>query len=139
LREIHGKEIGSPPPVDLIAERKHGEFVRALIDARDINACHDVSDGGLLVAVAEMAMASGIGCVIEQGGDAAFWFGEDQGRYVIATKAPDVVIQKAKAAGIPIAKLGQTGGADVNVASVGQISVTALRTAHEAWLPNYMT
>src|SRR5690606_31865996 len=65
LREVLGREEGAPPPVDLAAERKHGEFVRSLIDQRLISACHDVSDGGLLVAIAEMAMAGRMGCQLD--------------------------------------------------------------------------
>ena len=83
LREILGREAGAPPPVDLVAERRHGDAVRALILAGSVRACHDVSDGGLLVAVAEMALAGGVGATLVAG-DAAFWFGEDQGRYVLA-------------------------------------------------------
>ena len=65
LREICGREEGAPPPVDLAAERRHGDFVRALIADGLVTAVHDVSDGGTLVALAEMAMASGIGAVLE--------------------------------------------------------------------------
>ncbi|MEL6876310.1 MAG: AIR synthase related protein, partial [Pseudomonadota bacterium] len=57
LRELHGKENGSPPAVDLEKERITGEHVRSLIGNDQVNAVHDVSDGGLLVAVAEMALA----------------------------------------------------------------------------------
>ncbi len=65
LRDICGREEGAPPPVDLAAERRHGDFVRELIRDGLVTAVHDVSDGGLLVALAEMAMASGIGAVLE--------------------------------------------------------------------------
>ena len=137
LRELFGKEEGAPPPVDLEAERMHGEFVRALIDAKLITSCHDVSDGGLLVAIAEMAMPNGIGISSEQEGDAAFWFGEDQGRYMIATKSPESVAKKAKAAGVPLTKLGKTGGANIKLAG-SSLSVIELRAAHESFLPEYM-
>ena len=87
LRELHGVEIGAPPPVDLAAERRNGDYVRDLILAGHATACHDVSDGGLLVALAEMAMASGIGATIQTLPPDlplhALWFGEDQGRYLI--------------------------------------------------------
>jgi phosphoribosylformylglycinamidine synthase len=65
LREICGREEGAPPPIDLAAERRHGEFVRALIRDGLVTAVHDISDGGLLVALAEMAMVSHIGAVLE--------------------------------------------------------------------------
>ncbi len=64
LREICGREEGAPPPVDLAAEKRNGDFVRALIGEGAVSAVHDISDGGLLVAVAEMAMASGIGAAL---------------------------------------------------------------------------
>ena len=138
LREIIGKEEGAPPPVDLAVERKHGEFVRALIDARVLTSCHDVSDGGLLVAVAEMAIARGIGVTLTSIGDAGYWFGEDQGRYVIATKTPDAVIAQAKAVGVPLTLIGQTGGHKVELATIGGVSVETLAHTHEAWLPGFM-
>lgn len=137
LRELFGKEEGSVPPVDLVAERKHGEFVRALIDARLLTACHDVSDGGLLVALAEMSMPKGLGLGVGLEGDGAFWFGEDQGRYVLATKSPDVVLEKAKKAGVPLTKIGETGGTVIALGG-SKVAVKALREAHEGFLPNYM-
>jgi phosphoribosylformylglycinamidine synthase len=137
LRELHGREEGAPPPVDLAAERKHGEFVRDLIAAGAVTACHDVSDGGLLVALTEMALAGGYGCTLSAMGDAAFWFGEDQARYVVTAKAADAVRQKAKAAGIDIAVLGQTGG-DAIALGQDNVALATLRAAHEGWLPEYM-
>src|SRR5690606_34941074 len=86
LRELHGKKIGPAPKVDLAHERKTGDFVRKLIADGTVTASHDISDGGLAVAVAEMAIASGIGATIEQPKNAspiAAFFGEDQGRYVL--------------------------------------------------------
>ena len=65
LRDICGREDGAPPPVDLAAERRHGDLVRGLIRDGLVTAVHDTSDGGLLVALAEMAIASGIGAVVE--------------------------------------------------------------------------
>jgi phosphoribosylformylglycinamidine synthase len=138
LRELFGKEEGAPPAVDLAVERKHGEFVRGLIDERLLTACHDVSDGGLLVAVSESVMASGIGCALLAQGGAAFWFGEDQGRYVLATKVPETVEAKAKSAGLPLMKLGQTGGKEISLSGTGAITIDALKNAHENWLPEYM-
>ena len=91
LREICQREEGAPPPVDLAAERRNGDFVRALIAEGIATAAHDVSDGGLLVALAEMAIASGIGAELDAAPLAphAFWFGEDQARYVVTVRAGD--------------------------------------------------
>ena len=84
-----GREEGAPPPVDLAAERRNGEFVLVLIAAGRVSAVHDVSDGGLAVALAEMAIASGIGATIDaaavEGEPHGFFFGEDQGRYVVTS------------------------------------------------------
>ncbi len=138
LRELHGKEEGAPPPVNLTAERRHGKFVRQLIDERAITACHDVSDGGLLIAVAEMAMAGDIGCKLETpANDVGFWYGEDQGRYVVSTHDPDALIAKAEAAGVPYMLIGLTGG---DAIKIGQdaVALNWLRELHESWLPDYM-
>ena len=138
LREIHGKEEGAPPPVDLAVERKHGEFVRSLIAERTLTACHDVSDGGLLVAIAEMALAGNIGMIVDAEGDAGFWFGEDQGRYVVATKKPEHLEQSAKNAGLSFSKLGVTGGKALSIKAGGTHDLATLRARHESWLPEYM-
>jgi phosphoribosylformylglycinamidine synthase len=141
LREIHGREEGSPPPVDLAAEKRNGDFVRDLIGKRAVTACHDLSDGGLAVALAEMVMAGNLGASIDlpAGADAAgFLFGEDQGRYVVTTTDADAVLAKAKAAGVPVLRLGTTGGTALKLNDGDAISVGDLKTAHEAWLPQYM-
>jgi phosphoribosylformylglycinamidine synthase len=141
LREIHGREDGTPPPVDLTVERRNGDFVRGLIRDRAITACHDLSDGGLLVAVAEMAMAGNIGAGIDlpAGADAAgFLFGEDQSRYLATTSDADAVASRAAAAGVPVLKLGTTGGTSLTLNGGDAISVDDLKRTSESWLPDYM-
>jgi phosphoribosylformylglycinamidine synthase len=141
LREIAGREEGAPPPVDLAAERRHGDFVRGLILAGKVVACHDVADGGLLVAVAEMAMAQGTGATLDaQPGlpAHAFWFGEDQGRYVLAVADGTATLAAAQAAGVPATRLGRTGGGDLVLRPGSSISVASLRAAHEGTLPALM-
>jgi len=138
LREIHGKEEGAPPPVNLTAERRHGKFIRGLIDGREITACHDVSDGGLMIALAEMALAGDQGCKIDAPQtDAGFWFGEDQARYVVTTRDPDDLIAKCEAAGIPCMILGLTGGDAIKLAAEA-VDLAWLRDLHESFLPDYM-
>jgi phosphoribosylformylglycinamidine synthase II len=141
LRDICGREEGAPPPVDLAAEKRHGDFVRTLIRDGLVTAAHDISDGGLLVALAEMAIASGIGAVLE-GSSAlaahAFWFGEDQGRYVVTAKNADRVAQRAKAAGVPLTRLGATGGRALAIAGERPIAVAQLKESFESWLPAFM-
>jgi phosphoribosylformylglycinamidine synthase subunit PurL len=142
LREIGGLEAGPPPPVDLVNERNNGDLVRALIGDRMIGACHDVSDGGLLVAIAEMALAGNIGARIDlpEGlPSSAHWlFGEDQGRYVVATTTPEKVLERAQSANVPAMTLGQTGGTSLTVTGERPISLNELRDIHEGWLPRYM-
>src|SRR5712692_6031386 len=141
LREIAGREDGAPPPVDLGAERRNGDAVRIEILAGRVSACHDVSDGGLLVALAEMAMAGGVGASVMARAGApahAFWFGEDQGRYVLTTSDPDAVTARLGAAGVPARRLGTTGGDSLTVEGADAISTAELRRINEAWLPAYM-
>jgi phosphoribosylformylglycinamidine synthase subunit PurL len=139
LREIGGREAGAPPPVDLEVERRNGDFVREQILADRVTACHDLSDGGLLVAVAEMAMAGGIGATLEVESSPGFLFGEDQARYLLTTPEPEKVLARAKAAGVPARRIGTTGDAALTLAGTGTISVSELRQVHESWLPNYMS
>jgi phosphoribosylformylglycinamidine synthase II len=142
LREIMYREEGPPPPVDLAAERRNGDFVRGEILAGRVSACHDLSDGGLLVALAEMAMAGGIGATLEvgDGGETGWLFGEDQARYLMAVPAAGAaaMLNAAKSAGVPAKAVGQTGGASLTVCSRGTISLERLEKAHESWLPDYM-
>src|SRR5215467_2948716 len=141
LRDLCGREEGGPPPVDLAAEQRHGDLVRGLILDGLITAAHDVSDGGLLVALAEMAIASGIGAVLEAPSGIlahAFWFGEDQARYVITAKQSKPVLERAKAAGVPLAPLGATGGTLIAIAGERPLRVDDLKRRFEAWLPAYM-
>jgi phosphoribosylformylglycinamidine synthase len=142
LQEIEQRREGAPPPVDLAAERRNGDFVRGQIRAGTLSAVHDISDGGLLVTVAEMAMAGGTGAALETrltGKDLAAWcFGEDQGCYVVTTSDPAALLAAAKKAGVPAARIGITGGPELTVAGAGAISVEALRRAHEDWFPSYM-
>jgi phosphoribosylformylglycinamidine synthase len=144
LATVCGREEGAPPPVDLAVERRNGDFVRGLIAGGRVRTCHDLSDGGLAVALAEMAMAGGVGATIEAlpaGLAHAVLFGEDQARYLVAVSqgAADAVLAEAKAAGVPAIKLGTTGGATLNLAGEGSVDVTALKSAHENWLPDYMS
>jgi phosphoribosylformylglycinamidine synthase len=142
LREIAQREEGAPPPVDLAAERAAGDFVRGQIVNGMVRACHDVSDGGLLVAVAEMAMAGGTGARLSAHPrdirGHAFWFGEDQGRYVLAVPEAGVVIRAAEVAGVAAARIGTSGGRDLTLPDGATISVAALRDAHARFFRVWM-
>ncbi len=150
LREIEGREEGAAPPVDLLAERTHGSFVRELIEAGRVDTCHDVGDGGLLVAVSEMALAGGIGVMLAPAegllgpgaaaADAvAFWFGEDQGRYLLSVPSErvDAILSEAKRRQVPCWPIGQVGGEQLVVDGT-KLSLAQLRGAHEGWFPAYM-
>lgn len=144
LRENFGREDGAPPPVDLLAEKKYGEFVRSLILDGKINACHDVSDGGIAAALVEMGwLPRGkiLGCTVTAPDDLplnAWLFGEDQGRYIVTTSNADAVIYAAAQAGVVATVIGKTGGDSVvvNDKTIGQLA--DLRQANKSWLPNYM-
>jgi phosphoribosylformylglycinamidine synthase len=142
LREILGREEGAPPPVDLAVERRNGDFVRGLIQEGLVVSSHDVADGGLIVTIAEMALAGGIGAYLTgfDGQHVRVLFSEDQGRYVLAVR-PDVaatVQEKAKAAGVPVTVLGETRGTSLSGRGGDIVSLKRLRDANEGWLPNYM-
>jgi phosphoribosylformylglycinamidine (FGAM) synthase-like enzyme len=132
LREIAGREAGEAPRIDLAAERANADTVRALVAAGKVNAVHDISDGGLLVTIAEMALAGKIGAVIDPVPSTAAAFGEDQARYVVTT-ASDVTIPGA-------IRIGSVGGHGIEETRSGGINVSLadLRTAHEGFFPNLM-
>lgn len=144
LRDICGREEGAPPPVDLATEKRNGDVVRGMIKSGTATAVHDVSDGGLLVALAEMAMASGIGAALdaapEQTLPHAWWFGEDQARYIVTVPAEHLltVMSKLKAVGVPCAEIGKTGGDAIVIEGEAPVAISTLKEGFESWLPNYM-
>jgi len=146
LREIQAMETGSAPPVDLAAEKKHAAFVRTLIEDGRCDTCHDLSDGGLLVALAEMALAGDIGLEVGVAGTTVeaipFFFGEDQARYVIAVpqKDADKIEGELREAQIIHAIIGKTHASKtLSVTGEGEIALAELRKAHEGWFPAYMS
>jgi phosphoribosylformylglycinamidine synthase II len=139
-----GKTEGAPPPVDLADELKAGNLVRALIREGKVRAVHDVSDGGLMVAIAEMALAGNIGVELfpYEGKLPAYsiWFGEDQGRYVLAA-SPSIVeeiTERARLLSLPARIVGRTGGDVLTLPGENSLSLAVLKSAHSAWLPGYM-
>jgi phosphoribosylformylglycinamidine synthase len=144
LRDICGREEGAPPPVDLLEERENGDFVRALILDSTATAVHDLSDGGLLVALAEMAMASGIGATLTQAPSDipahAYWFGEDQARYVVTVPADkaQAVLARAQGTGVLAAAIGVTGGEVLALPGERPLQIKTLAERFEGWLPRYM-
>ena len=133
LREIAGREDGAAPPVDLNGERRAGEFVARLIADGLATAVHDVADGGLVVTLAEMALAGGLGAKIDGHLTVGDAFGEGQGRYVV-TMAPGHGLLEAPVA---MRSIGTTGG-DALTLDNATISLAALRAAHEGALPTML-
>ena len=154
LRELHGREDGPPPAIDLNREEAGGEAVEGLIKYGYITSAHDIGDGGLLVALAEMALAGGLGCVLDdwrdlQGsdkgaeerrlrGDAAWYFGEDQARYIVTTPRSDAVPRACNMRNIARYKIGTVGGDCVVLPNRLIVPLADLRAAHEATLPGLM-
>ncbi|WOJ90110.1 phosphoribosylformylglycinamidine synthase subunit PurL [Methylocapsa polymorpha] len=143
LREICGREQGAPPPVDLAAEKRNGDFIRGLIANRALTAAHDISDGGLAVALAEMAIAGGIGAKIETPASLPaqnFLFGEDQARYIV-TASPEkaaAIRSEAEKAGVACEIIGATGGGALTLGGEMAILLADLLQGYEEWLPDYM-
>jgi phosphoribosylformylglycinamidine synthase len=145
-RGIEGPDAGPPPPVDLDAERRTGELIRKGIAAGQLTAVHDVSDGGVAVAIAEMALAGGIGAMIDrrQPHDCArSFFAEDQGVYIVTADDTCMLdfLTAAHAAGVEVEPLGRTGGKRLIFERPDRddvVALDALRQAHEAFFPELM-
>jgi phosphoribosylformylglycinamidine synthase len=138
------KQVWAPPPVELGWEKRNGGLVRAVIEGELVSACHDISDGGLLVALAEMALAGRLGFDVKTPDEApaphAFLFGEDQSRYVLAVADPQPILASAHAVGVTATILGRVAaGGSLTLDGRVLISLEELRRAHEGWLPAYMS
>lgn len=142
---INDRADGPPPPVDLKAEKRNGDFVRSAIRNGQVTACHDLSDGGLAIALAEMCIASGKGMNVAVGDQEpmhALLFGEDQARYLITVPVDmaNFLQINAAGAGVPFNVLGSVGGNDLHIAGSTDVTVklSALQSSHSDWFPNYM-
>ncbi len=141
LAELFGREEGEAPEVDLAAERAAGEFLRAAHRDGLVTAAHDLGDGGLALAAAEMALAADAGLVLgEANEDVAplgWYFGEDQGRYLVGTTDAGALLVRADAAGVPAQVVGRVGGAAVALGPES-VPLADLRAAHEGAIPRLM-
>jgi phosphoribosylformylglycinamidine synthase len=144
LSQLFKRKDGTPPPVDLEHEKKVGDLVRILIRDGVATAVHDLSDGGLAVGLAEMAMASGMGATVNQldGGDPIpLFFGEDQGRYLVTMTRPSLekfYEEIYPYAGVFAPWIGNTGGTELTLGEARPVPVADLRKAHEGWFPQFM-
>ena len=142
-QQHHGDDgIYAPPPLDLVAEQKTGSFVRQQIFGGGISAAHDIADGGLAVAIAEMAMRSGFGAeiAVPKTGNLHGWaFGEDQARFVVTTADSQALIAAAKEAGIEITKLGMVSDqGELKFGDNDTISIADLNAVFEGCIPALM-
>jgi phosphoribosylformylglycinamidine synthase II len=144
LKVVEGREDGDAPHVDLNAEKANGDFVRGQIRSGRLTACHDISDGGLACAAADMALASDCGIKLAHEGKAppmhGFLFGEDQSRYLIAAEKEDAIaiLQDAKADEIPVQVVGLAGGTAITVNGAHPLELDRLRAAWDGWMPGLM-
>lgn len=143
LRDILNRTDGDAPHVDLSTEKKNGEFVRHLIETGMITTCHDLSDGGLALALAEMVIKSKKGIKAQLTGQTpphAELFGEDQARYLIAVNAPELpkVIAAGKQSSVDLQIVGKVEGDHLEVENQFKLSVDSLHDAYENWFPNFM-
>jgi len=145
LREICGREEGAPPPVELAIEKRNGDLVRDAIGNGHVIACHDIADGGLAVALSEMAIASKMGASLDLPAglqsEAGWLFGEDQGRYLLAVTADELetILENAQSAGVVARAIGKTGGSSLTLTGCDAISLNELIRIHDQWLQGYMT
>ena len=142
-QQHHGDDgIYAPPPLDLVAEQKTGSFVRRQVLGGGISAAHDIADGGLAVAIAEMAMRSGFGAeiAVPKTGNLHGWaFGEDQARFVVTTADSQALIAAAKEAGIEITKLGMVSDqGELKFGDNDTISTADLNAVFEGCIPALM-
>ena len=141
LREVLGREDGAPPPVDLALEKKTGDFVRDRIEAGELTCIHDLSDGGLIGAAADMALASECGGELDATSPEhahILLFAEDQARYLVAVSDPSTLIEEAQAAGLHASVVGRAKGKDFASGDLFRIPLDHLREMHEGWMPNWI-
>ena len=138
---LHLKK-GPPPAINLNEEKKNSFFIRELIDKKIAKSVHDISDGGIALAVAEMCMAGKMGAkIITNLIDAErvkFLFGEDQARYLVEIKNEDCenVMKLAKEQEISLLQLGSTKKENLTIDEM-KISVDDLLKLNNKWFHNY--
>ena len=141
LRIVHGLVAGAPPAVDLEQEKRNQECLLELIDAGLVRSAHDLSEGGLAVALAECAFKSEgmTGCQIDlEDGlrEDALLFGESQSRIVMTCRRASLgrVLELAAARGVPARAIGRVGGDAVAVSRKGrEILRLPVETGFRAW------
>ena len=147
LRELFGQETGAPPPINLDEEKLNGDFILRMIEEKYVTACHDISDGGLLVAITEMAFSAivkgkklGVEIINTAELDPfAFYFGEEQARYIVTTVNPEKLLEMAQKAGVVANIIGRTtSNGQLILPDNCSVALEELYIAHDKWLPEYM-
>ncbi|MCF6292009.1 MAG: phosphoribosylformylglycinamidine synthase subunit PurL [Robiginitomaculum sp.] len=141
-REIENLSGHKPPPVSLSSELQNGKFVRKANKKSLLRAVHDLSDGGLACAAADMAIASNVGVVLEPHSvlsDHAWYFGEDQARYLLSIDAAnyDKLQKLAIKKGVSVSYVGEVRGGDIRLGS-SRINLSDLQNKWEQWFPKFM-
>ncbi|QTD55703.1 phosphoribosylformylglycinamidine synthase subunit PurL [Parasphingorhabdus cellanae] len=143
LREIHGRQDGAPPIIDLSLEKTNGDFVRKMIGSDNVTAVHDISDGGLFVAVAEMVLAGGVSALLSSHDPnltlTQWLFGEGQGRYLVSTSDPEGLTSEASSSGVEIQRIGETkGGFGLGIDQMFVLDANDLREASDSFFRDWM-
>ena len=147
LRELFGQETGAPPPINLDEEKLNGDFILRMIEGKYVTACHDISDGGLLVAITEMAFSAlvkgkklGVEIINTTELDPfAFYFGEEQARYIVTTVNSEKLLEMAQKAGVVANIIGKTtSNGQLILPDNCSVALEELYIAHDKWLPEYM-
>jgi phosphoribosylformylglycinamidine synthase subunit PurL len=142
LAQVHGLTAGSPPSLDLVLESSVQLLVQRVIAEGQLRTAHDCSDGGLAVALAEMAIASGLGAMIDIPSDFdstrldRAWFGEGASRIVVSGRGESIAVLRETCAsgGVPFQALGQVGGERLAIGQFGPVAVTELTSSFESGL-----
>jgi phosphoribosylformylglycinamidine synthase II len=136
LRLLYGIEQGLPPAVDLPAEARLAALLRRLVAEGLIHTAHDLSEGGLGIALAEACFGRRLGATVEVPLPvAADLFSETQGRAIVAARpfTLDRLLRAAEEAGVPAREIGTVGGPDLVIRSGGEIWKAAVADLHEIW------
>ena len=145
LKVIHGLKAGPVPKLDFVKERATHDAVRALIKSHLVKSAHDLSEGGLGVALAESILghpnppSQPLGAVVDLGDTDLrldqILFNETQGRILISAKATDVgAIQLLlEVRGVPARRIGTVGGNMLKIAADGTNLAWSLAELRHAW------
>ncbi|MEM7521212.1 MAG: phosphoribosylformylglycinamidine synthase subunit PurL [Pseudomonadota bacterium] len=134
LAEVFNRSEGGAPPVDLAAERAHGDFL--LENVAFITAATDISDGGLALAAFELAASSGVGVCLDAS-DTPSLFGEDQARYLIACNfdQAEALMTAAMSAGVTLTSVGRFTGDQVSFGGASA-PLADLATLYQSTIPD---